>query len=213
MASVQRGGFTLVEMLVVIGIIGILTAALLSSFSRVKHAAYKAQAQALVKEAATAFTRYLEDKRVWHTELLGKQEMDEEVCRIFQVHKYLDVMPYEISSGGTVLKTKSKISLDRFGLLDPWARNALKKRNVSSASAAFGSSGRSFKDHRLQYRLDRDLDGFVDGSEGSPQAVKVRASVLVWARGPDGLDDFNQSGRYPKDDVLSWPHASYAGSK
>jgi hypothetical protein len=67
------------------------------------------------------------------------------------------------------------------------------------------------KDHRIQYRLDRDLDGFVDGSEGAPQGASIRASVIVWSRGKDGKDDAQSSNpkakkHYPYDDSLSWKH-------
>ena len=37
---------------------------------------------------------------------------------------------------------------------------------------------------------------------------KVRASVVVWSRGPDGLDDLDRHGKLI-DDSLSWPLALY----
>ena len=211
---VWRGGFTMIEMLVVIGILGILFIALLSSFSRVKDSARKAQAQTLVSEVAIAFTRYLQDQREWAGEFFNKTEMDEKVCEELQKGKYLDITTYKVDSNGNVdysdgprLPKKNTASVDRFGLLDPWAQNALKKDNTQSASSIMrGGGNRSYADHRIQFRLDLDYDGFVDAPEGG---VKVRASAIVWSRGPDGLDDFNQNVRYPKDDSLSWPHAQY----
>ena len=213
----RRGGFTLVEMLVVIGILGILSVALLSSFGHVKNSARKAQAQSLVSEAATAFTRYLQNERSWPAEFLIKQEMDEEVCRVFQKKKYLDVTPYKIRRvddvTSEVTNERNMKSLDRFGLLDPWGQAALKKNPTQTVSEKI-NGGRSFADHRLQYRIDKNYDGFVDSQDGEvPKGVRVRASVLVWSRGPDGLDDFNGNGRYPRDDSLSWSHAQYEADK
>ena len=208
-----RNGFTLVEMLVVIGILGILSVALLSSYNHVRNSARKAQAQTLVSDATVAFTRYLQEKRTWPPEFLGKDSlgMDEDVCRLLQAGKFLDLTTYKNTESGEI----NKFSVDRLGLLDPWAQRALKRAPLSTTAATDAGlgNGRTFANHRLQFRLDLNLDGRVDSSEGAPQGVEVRASVLVWSRGPDGLDDFNADGRYPRDDSLSWPHAQYKAQK
>ena len=208
-----RQGFTLVEMLVVLGILGIISAALLSSFSHVQRAARKSQAQSQVSEVAVAFTLLLQKERLWPQEWLdqNKREMDEEVCWVFQDSKLLDVTSYLYDSNGKV-KPKSdsninKQSLDRFGMLDPWGRRELKKNQTQTPSAQV-STGGTFADHRIQFRLDEDYDGWIDSSEGLPgKGGKVRASVVVWSRGPDGKDDLETVGK-PIDDSLSWPYNS-----
>ena len=205
--DIRRNGFTLVEMLVVIGILGILSVALLSTFSHVKNSARKAQAQHLVADVAVAFTRYLQEHRNWPQEFLNKDAIgiDAEVCRILQKERFMDVTTYKAGSSEI-----NNASVDRFGLLDPWAQRALLRKATATESTDAGlGNGKTFANHRLQFRLDRNLDGFVDSTEGAPPGVKVRASVLVWSRGPDGIDDFNKDGRYPDDDSLSWPHALY----
>lgn len=209
----RRCGFTLVEMLVVIGILGILSAALLSSFSHVRGAARKAEAQQQVAQVATAFTLLLQKDRVWPQAWIddGKREMDEEVCWHFQDSKLLDVTTYKYEGNSVKPMTDINInqqSLDRFGMLDPWGRRALKKKADASKSDSVPTGG-SFADHRIQFRLDENYDGWVDASEGLPgKSDKVRASVVVWSRGPDGKDDLDRFGK-PIDDSLSWRFALY----
>jgi len=202
----MRDGFTLVEMLLVIGIIGLLAGALIGSFSHFKTAGRQAQAQALVSEAATALTAYLQQNREWPEALLERTEMDEKACWALQQAKLMDVVIKKWSDSSQSWVDNSD-SLDRFGLLDPWGRAALKKNpSLGSASAAL-EDGTKLSDHRLQYRLDTNYDGIIDSSDDypPPKNIPVRASAIVWSRGPDGKDDFTSSSkRYPQDDRLSW---------
>ncbi len=185
-----RSGFTLVEMLLVIGILGILATALVGSFSYVQKAARQSQAQSLASELATALNIYLQQERSWGDVLPNKSEMDEEACWVLQEKKLFDVTTYK--SGGAEINNDS---LDRYGLLDPYGRALLRRDPGINA-------GEVIK-HRLQIRLDDDYDGYVE----APDGTKVRASVLVWSRGPDGKDDAEKGGRrYPDDDRLSWNH-------
>lgn len=205
-----RGGFTLVEMLVVIGIIGILSVSLLGSFGYLKTTAWQSRAQAQVSQVAAALSVYLQNERAWPDALLNKTEFDADACAILQKTKTVDLstwtkLPTEGAAGSGTLNDNSP---DRFGLLDPWGRAIMRKYPQAMESQV--------KDHRLQYRLDKDFDGYVDASEGSPKGVKVRASVLVWSRGPDGFDDADGKNpkakrRYPYDDRLSWSYAQAAG--
>lgn len=213
----ECGGFTLVEMLVVIGIIGILATTLMTSFSRLKSTARQAQAQTQVAEVATAFTVYLQRYREWPEawESGLKTEMDQEVCWEFQKCGLLDLTTYKYS-GGAVMDCLSgninTLSLDRFGMLDPWGRNALKRTNTQSESGAVKEGG-TFANHRIQFRLDRNYDGYVDAGEGAPKGMKVRAAAIAWSRGPDGKDAAGVKGRYPGDDRLSWPYGQVKGDQ
>jgi prepilin-type N-terminal cleavage/methylation domain-containing protein len=185
----KKSGFTLVEMLVVIGIIALIAVAVMSSFSYVQRMAWKSQSQTLVSNASTALTLYLQKERGWG-ELEDKMEFDADVCRILKAAKVLDST---VKASGD--KDESE-SIDRYGLLDIWGQRKLRGNPDLGESIA--------RQYRLQFRLDKNYDGSVDSSEDSPNGFEIRASALVWSRGPDGKDDTSSSGRYPKDDVLSF---------
>ena len=208
-----RKGFTLIELLTVIGIIGLLAGVLVAAFSHLKVTARQAQAQALVGEVATALTAYVERYRAWPDALLNRTEMDEKACWVLQEKRMLDLTGWTVKNNtdGTTTKTLNSGSLDRFGLLDPWGRAALKRTpSISSASATI-DGGTKLSEHRLQYRLDTNYDGVIDSEDDNPPPFnqKVRASVIVWSRGPDGKDDFESSAkRYPQDDRLSWNYGA-----
>lgn len=220
-----RGGFTLVEMLVVIGIIGILAATLITSFSYLKTTAKQSQAQALVGEVATAFTVYLQKERRWPDEWINRSNsekvLDPEACAIFQKNSMLDLTTWQtlpgIDKDGAVVMGKGEkvnaSSLDKFGLLDPWGRATLRSKLKKADENTDVESGGKIKDHRIQYRLDEDYDGYVDTDEGAPRG-RIRAAAIVWSRGLDGKDDPASGGRrYPVDDRLSWQQGKVQAEK
>ena len=66
----KKSGFTLVEMLVVIGIIAVLAAASMVGYTRIIKSARKTKTVGLVANVATALTYILTKEGTWPEELL-----------------------------------------------------------------------------------------------------------------------------------------------
>jgi len=192
-------GFTLVEMLVVIGIIGILSGTMVITVVHVKRIAFGVDSRAIVTNAHTALNSYHTTEGEWHEVMLKDRMMTRDVCIELRNKHAIDYAP------------DAGLGLDRFGLLDAWGNRSLRNSSLVTDVNQAGSDGIKIGDRLLQIRLDENYDGYVDQSEGSPNGARIRANVIVWSRGPDGMDDFQSSNpkassRYPFDDLLSWIH-------
>ena len=202
----RQEGFTLVEVLVVIGIIGILIAVLLPAFGYVQQIARQSRAQTMVVDAATALTAYVQRERAWPDEIAKESQgyFDAKVCKILFEAGLLDVTTYK---GDEI----NQDSPDRFGLLDPWGQ-ALVKRNpkLQDVNAEIGAPPRPIRNHLLQFRIDKNFDGKVNeddctgGFGAIPYDQAVRASAIVWSCGPGGWERGSKSKKYLNQNRLSW---------
>ena len=215
MAEMAKGkrGFTLVEMLVVIGIIAVLSGAMLMGYSRIVQSARKAKTQELVSNAATALTQILtSNDGVWPEDLCERLKdangiLDAETSRVF-VRFNLMGLSYNEKEAGTVGDsgfdaTKVKLTgKDRCGIVDGEAEAILKKGKKASSSTAVPSGG-TVQDHILNFAIDEDGDGITEAKvRGAGNKLRIRASAVVWAAGADGKVDYSTYGR--NDDVYSW---------
>ena len=196
--EMKKSGFTLVEMLVVIGIIAILAAASMVGYSRVVKSARKAKNQELVANVATALTHILGKEGAWPQELDtgargGSGRLDKDVAKVFIRYKLLG-LSYNQESGSEGNYTL--VGKDRCGIVDAEAEAVL-KRSANAGESSHVSTGGSVGDHILGYAIDVDGDGIVESDFG-----RIRASAIVWSAGPDGKVEYHLRGR--NDDVYSW---------
>ena len=186
--------FTLVEMLVVIGIIAILMGASLAGYSKMTKSAERAKCQELVSNVSTALTALYQKEGAWPRRLASRAtskngELDEFAAIPLATGGY-----FSLSHSGTKL-----IGADRFGILTPWAAAVVKKHGTAAAkSDPVGTV--TVQDHILHYALDLEGRGVVEANVGGT-TIKIRATAAVWCGGRDGVIDAYPSRR---DDVYSW---------
>ena len=197
-------GFTLVEMLVVMGLIGLLVAMMTGALKYAQNVAWQARAQELVSNVATALTIYISREGVWPKEILESGGVvDNEVCKVLQQAKLLDVTT--VKSDGNI----NQNSPERFGLLSPWGQRLLRRNPKMTASAGALPADSLLRRHMLQFRVDINYDGKIDSSDATLGSIPgrggvIRASAIVWACGPNGKDDGSTGAQHERENRQSW---------
>lgn len=198
-----RPAFTLIEMLVVVGIIAVLVGASIGGFAKMTKSAEKAKAQELVSNVATALTALFQQEGAWPRRLARNGSSDGELnaetayALVAGTTKYLSL----------TVENGKLAGLDRFGVVTPWATAAIKRKGTAASLSdrVFGST--TVKDHILHYALDLDGDGIIKGANVGGEAVDIRATAAVWCIGKSGGNK-GQPWSYSKgrraDDVYSW---------
>ena len=177
-----RSAFTLIEMLVVMGIIAVLIGASIGGYSAMVKSAERARCQELVSNVAVALTALFQNEGVWPKRLAREGATD---------GKLDENTAYALVSNGrtyfSLTKDGSKLGgHDRFGILTPWAQ-AVVKRLGSSATKGSKVGSMTVDDHILHYALDLDGDGRILGASVGGRSVDVRATAIVWCCGKDGV--------------------------
>lgn len=197
----KRRGFTLIEMLVVIGIIATLMGVMLASVTKFIKSAEKTRCQELVANTATALTALYQKEGSWPRALIkghnGGHLLDENAALPLAKGKYMTLTQ---NSAGTQLS-----GYDRFGVISPWAFTVLKNRGTSASLSTRVSGGGTIQDHILRYALDLDGDGVIEGVPVGGESIDIRATAVVWCCGKDGKFETYETG-LKKDDVYSWTY-------
>ena len=197
----MKKGFTLVEMLVVIGIIVVLVAAAAGAFGGATKKAQMARGRELVSNVATALSSiYLQDGR-WPKALVDANGHDEyrlgKTVGVVLARKGVMSLSYQKDDSGRY----ELVGADRFGVADPWAQQTI--RNVENASDGTRvASGGTVKDHIIRFAIDTEGLGQVKATVCG-QSITVRAQAIAWSCGPDGkFDSLDKMGR--SDDIFSF---------
>lgn len=206
----MKKGFTLIEILVVIAIIVTLMGVAIGGFSGAVKAAERARCQELVSNTATALTAYFQDKGVWPPVLRDRGvtdgKLDQDAALVLAPNRGTSGSPGYMSlsvqrdSNGIATKLSG---YDRFGIVTPWATAVLKKRGTSATLSSRVDGGGTIDDHILHFAVDLDGDGIIEGASVGGEAVDVRANVIVWCGGKDGVIEPYSKG-LDSDDVYSW---------
>ena len=223
--KMRRTGFTLIEMMVVIGIIAILAAALTGGYSYVVKSAQRAKAVEAVSNAKTALEQlYIRRDNTWPRAILDArkegdyQVMDENVAKVLFTYGLLNVdCKKKNDSNANGLDAYVLRGVDRCGIADPWAQDVIRRKAEKATKSTSVSSGGTVEDHLIYFAVDQNDDGFVDRSEGAP-VNRVRAKVITWCAGADGgLGDCSSDKRGKTtvngrtvsngDNVYSWQRA------
>ena len=196
----MRRGFSLIEMLVVIGIIAALVAASLGGYSAVTKMAERTKCRELVAQVAMAMTLLYQKEGNWPKRLAlqGKADGRLDADTALALKNY-----YSLTVDGDGKLT----GYDRFGILTTWAHNVFKrvgnetKLNTVVSSGKHGTS--TVADHILHFALDLDGDGRIEGAMVGGESVSVRATAIVWCGGADGYVESYTKG-LKGDDIYSW---------
>ena len=211
----MRKGFTLVEMLVVMGIIAILIGASIGGFSAMTKTAEKARNQEIVSNAATALTEYYNRNGAWPRVLLTEAASGEGKLTATAAYPLANPSnndrgksgaPKGILSVAYDMGSRSLIGLDRLGVVDHYVQVLIKSGGKDIDLGSKVPTGGTVEDHILRFAIDVNGDGIIDGSEGAAvggESVSIRATAAVWSCGRDGkFEPYSRNGR--SDDVYSW---------
>ena len=197
----MKKGFTLVEMLVVIGIIAVLVAAAVGAFGGATKKAQIARGRELVSNVATALsTIYQQDGR-WPKTLVDANGGDEyrlgKIAGAVLARKGVLSLSYQKDDSGRY----TLVGADRFGVADPWAQQTIRNNENASAGTKVASGG-TINDHIIRFAIDTEGLGQVKATVCG-RSITVRAQAIVWSCGPDGkFDDLDKMGR--SDDIFSF---------
>ena len=177
-----RRGFTLVEMLVVVGILAILMAAGMTTYSVATRRAQEARAREVVSNVAAALEAIYQREGSFPRRVLAEGSSDGEMT---------PEVAYELAKRKAMTLTyddsrKKTIAADRCGVLTPWGQDVVRRSGNSGVSDGTKvPSGGTIKDHRIHFAVDTEGRGYVNASVGG-ESVRIRAAAVAWCCGKGG---------------------------
>ena len=187
--STARAGFTMIELLVVIVILGVLTAATMGGFTHFIESAHKKNAADICEQIKVAWTNYHREVGFWPEEYkissANVKQMDPDMCLVIGKAGFLDVIYIDKDGDDQtqrgLKKNKDKEAELKVGMLSPLGTKLFKA----------GRRGKDVEQYLYQFVLDVNEDGIVDGSDGLPSKLqvaggKVRGDAAVWCWAKDG---------------------------
>ena len=206
-----RKGFSMLELMVAIGIIAVLMGAAVGGYSHMTKKAQQARGQELVSNVATALNLLFQKQGKWPSALMneagsGAGRLRARPAACLAVNKLLTLTYTKVEKDGESYYTLS--GLDRFGIVSPWAQEAIKRAGQGGGTGLHVSTGGTVDDHVLYYALDTTGEGIVEANVGGVK-VKVRGNAAVWCAGMDGkLEAYPYAGggkgKRNIDDIYSW---------
>lgn len=192
----MKKGFTLVEMLVVIGIIAILVGAGMTAFSSATRKAQQARAREVVSNVATALEAIYQKEGSFPRRVLAEGGSDGEMT---------PEVAYELAKRNAMTltyKNGKTAGADRCGILTPWGQDVVKRSKAGVSDSTKVPSGGTIKDHRIHFAVDTDGRGYVNASVGG-ESLKIRGSAVAWCCGKDGKE-YSYSDGLRHDCSYSW---------
>ena len=205
----MKKGFTLIEMLVVIGIISVLVGASLGGYAYVTKRAEQARVRELVLNTATALNALFQRQNRWPPALLAESQgeglLTAKAAACLAVNKLMSLTYTTREENGETYYTLS--GNDRCGIVTPWATTVIKRLSPGDGGlTAKVPQGGTVRDHLLHFAVDEDGDGIVDVKLAA-KTLRVRANAVAWSWGMNGKEDdyeASMAGRGKADDVYSW---------
>lgn len=207
----QRQGFTMVEMLLVMGIVAILALASTVAYDKVRATAERARCSELVSQVETAMTALFETEGHWPKAIREGQNEDGDFKNLIT-----EKVAGQLAGRNLISLTHNRYvttGADRFGILTPWARDVVKRMGRNARLDSVVSSTRqgkiTVKDNLLHYAVDLDGDGIVNNVRvcDGDKPLNIRGTVAIWSIGKSG----GKAGKpWPykegcrRDDIYSW---------
>ena len=179
----MKRAFTLIEMLVVIGIIAVLTGASVAGFAHVRKTAENARARELVSQVKTALEAIYESDGMWPKTIRETSAASDSILDQYAAYVLGAKKTYSVTYNSG---SKTSVGLDRFGILTPWGADVVKRAGQSASLSTSVNGGGSVQDHLLRFKVDYDGDGLIEGASVGGQSVNIRAHAAVWCAGKDG---------------------------